>query len=376
MRARSGASRSSMPDDAHVLGKLESLRVRRNELLIQGWVAVKDARPALGFRVSLAHGNVANVRWKWGLRNRGAKAHGADPNSGFEICAPLERFQRSQRNALICVAPLVRGYSPRSLFGILNPSFPIPPKSEWVLAWGSFLPEACAGLEALVHEARLKRNESVLEIGCGPGRMAYVLSTYLLPAGRYEGLEPVRRWVRRSKRTISVRFQNFRFREFAVRHALYNPRGRLNPAHARFPYRDSKFDLAFATSVFQHNRPAVVRHYLGEIARVLRPGGRALISCFLLDSDSARPVRKGGLSFPQVLEDCWTANADLPEEGIAFLRSDFCRWAEERDLVVQAQYDGSWRGRPWTRLYQDLVVLKKRKGNRLASRVLNSSRIQ
>ena len=41
-------------------------------------------------------------------------------------------------------------------------------------------------------------------------------------------------------------------------------------------------DVAFLTSVFTHMLPEDVEHYLDELARVLKPGGRTLITWFLL----------------------------------------------------------------------------------------------
>src|SRR5207244_3171843 len=125
---------------------------------------------------------------------------------------------------------------------------------------------------------------SVLDVGCGVGRMAYVLSHYLGSGGRYEGLEPVSRWVRWNRAALGARFPNFHFRELPICNPVYNRTGTLKPNRVRLPYADSAFDVAFAMSVFQHNRAAVVRHYLGEIARVLGPGGRFVITCFLLDA--------------------------------------------------------------------------------------------
>ncbi|HKO03478.1 MAG TPA: class I SAM-dependent methyltransferase [Candidatus Acidoferrales bacterium] len=252
-----------------------------------------------------------------------------------------------------------------------KPSLPMPSKRDWPLVGWSFLPEACLGLELLVNEARLGRDESVLDIGCGLGRMAYVLCYYLSPKARYEGIEPVGRWVRWNKAVLGHRFRNFHFKQLPVQNPLYNPGGKLKPARVRFPYPDAAFDIAFAMSVFQHNQAVVARHYLSEIARVLRPGGRCLITCFLLDAKppSGAP-KKGSMLFPYPVEDGWTMNRDLPEAGIVFLERDFRCWAAEQGLVVHSKWDGSWRGRGLAKLYQDMVILKKRDAARSSSRVL------
>lgn len=76
---------------------------------------------------------------------------------------------------------------------------------------------------------------------------------------------------------------------------MYNANGLVPAAEYLFPYADDTFDLAVLTSVFTHMRAAEVRHYLDEVARVLRSGGRCLITFFLL-SDESRPAIGAGAS--------------------------------------------------------------------------------
>ena len=66
----------------------------------------------------------------------------------------------------------------------------------------------------------------------------------------------------------------------------YNPNGAFKAVDFRFPYEEESFDLIFLTSVFTHMQGAEVRHYLDEIRRALRPGGKCLTTCFLLNGES------------------------------------------------------------------------------------------
>lgn len=346
-----------MPGDREILGAIESARNQRNHLVICGWI--ETSSPISGFRVSAGHAKLANVSWKCNFHN-GATTRRSRSKRRFEIRAPIPNAAgRQVRDCLICVTPLLGGHAAESLFTVLKPSLPLPPKRDWPLFIWNFLPEGCLILRLLVNDARIGRDESVLDIGCGLGRMAYVLSYFLSPRGRYEGIEPTRRWVHWNKSVFGSRFPNFRFKHLAVHNPLYNPKGKLDAATARFPYADSTFDLAFATAVFQHNRAAVAQHYLGEIGRVLRPGGRCLITCFLLDAKPLRQARKKEtLSFPYSLTDCWANNDTLPETGIAFLERDFRQWAARHKLAMRKKLRGSWHGSR-AKLYQDMVILKK-----------------
>jgi SAM-dependent methyltransferase len=98
--------------------------------------------------------------------------------------------------------------------------------------------------------------ERVLEIGCGIGRMTVPL------ARRFAGVEAVdvsEEMVRRACETLAG---------FPHAHACATNGTDLAE------YADGAFDFVFSYLVLQHvPDPAVVRGYLREIARVLRPGG-------------------------------------------------------------------------------------------------------
>ena len=134
---------------------------------------------------------------------------------------------------------------------------------------------------------RLGPDEAVLDVGCGVGRMAAPLTAYLSPRGRYDGFDIMAENVRWCRRALTPRFPNFRFRHADVYNREYNPGGRVPAAAFRFPYPDAAFDFVFATSVFTHLLPADAAHYLAELGRVLRPGGRGLATVFLLNPVTA-----------------------------------------------------------------------------------------
>ena len=148
-------------------------------------------------------------------------------------------------------------------------------------------------LRWFVELGSLTPDEAVLEPGCGTGRMAEPLTRYLGPAGSYDGFDVVSTAVDWCESNIASKHPNFHFRHVDVLNHVYNPEGRLDPEAFEFPYPDEAFDFAFLTSVFTHMRPPEVRHYLGQIRRVLRPGGRCLMTFFLLNEESLDAARAG-----------------------------------------------------------------------------------
>ena len=87
---------------------------------------------------------------------------------------------------------------------------------------------------------------------------------------------------------------------------MYNPKGNVKTLDFVFPHPDKSFELVFLISVFTHLRAKKVRHYLDEISRVLKSGGRCLCTCFLLNAESEAAIAKsrGVHKIVHQLEEC------------------------------------------------------------------------
>jgi SAM-dependent methyltransferase len=175
-------------------------------------------------------------------------------------------------------------------------------------------------LDLLVERCDLKSHEKVLDVGCGIGRHAGPLTSYLNREGRYEGFDIVASGIRWCQKNISRRYSNFHFHVADICNKTFNPEGRLNASEYRFPYDDETFDLVFLASVFTHMFTADVEHYVAEIARVLKRGGRFAISFYLLN-DKVRENIEAGLSmfdFRFEFNGCYAQYKDNPEAALAY----------------------------------------------------------
>jgi len=117
----------------------------------------------------------------------------------------------------------------------------------------------------------------VLDIGCGCGKLARFL--YLNPNLRYIGVDlflPGIAWCRRAFRDLAG--DRFRFEHFDGISRLYNPAGTIPAQEYRQPVDDATVDMVVCASLFTHLLQPECVHYLQEIARVLKPGGRATVS--------------------------------------------------------------------------------------------------
>jgi SAM-dependent methyltransferase len=193
----------------------------------------------------------------------------------------------------------------------------------------------------------LTPDEAVLEPGCGTGRMAEPLTSYLSEAGSYDGFDVIRKAVRVCSKQISAVHPNFRFQHVDVLNRLYNPKGRIDPAEFTFPYDDGSFDFAFLTSVFTHMRPPEVRHYLGEIRRVLRPEGRCLATFFLLNERSLAAAGAGSARrrFEHQGDGYRYDYRDSPEAAVAYEEADVLALLEHAGLSLYRPIRyGRWAG--------------------------------
>jgi SAM-dependent methyltransferase len=160
---------------------------------------------------------------------------------------------------------------PRQLW--IGPGDPISHYYRWVWEYLAYLTLLCD----------LRRDSVVLELGCGHGRTGRGLLDYLRAPGRYYGLDVDRVRIADAQSRIQSRHPSFQFIWADAYNAQYNPTGRTPAASYVFPFDDATFDVIYAASLFTHLLPDEARNYLHESRRVLMPGGKCLLSMFVLD---------------------------------------------------------------------------------------------
>jgi SAM-dependent methyltransferase len=206
----------------------------------------------------------------------------------------------------------------------------------------------------------LAPDESVLDIGCGVGRMALPLLDYLDESGSYIGFDISRSAIAWCREHITSRNPRYSFHLADIRNAEYNPDGRLSAVEYAFPCGDQSVDFAFATSVFTHMQAAEVRHYLSELRRALKPRGRAMLTFFLLGEEARRRMRAGAASlrFDVELDGCFTIDAQVPESAIAFTERQLGDLLRSSGLkLISAVIPGSWSGETGASDFQDAAVV-------------------
>jgi SAM-dependent methyltransferase len=237
-----------------------------------------------------------------------------------------------------------------------------PPKGLVAVGPGNYEAIGAEFLDYFVRLGRLGPDDRVLDVGCGVGRMAATLATYLSPAGSYEGFDVVPSGIEWCQANITPRHTNFQFRTVDIFNKTYNPRGRVRAEEFEFPYPSDSFDFVFMTSVFTHMMSDAVERYLRETVRVLRRGRRALITWFILNPESKALMHDGRsrMSFLHARGVLSVMDERLPEMNVAFDES-FVRdaYSRARLRISEPICWGGWCGRQDHLSYQDVVIGEK-----------------
>jgi ubiquinone/menaquinone biosynthesis C-methylase UbiE len=128
-------------------------------------------------------------------------------------------------------------------------------------------------------DLQLKPGDHVLDVGCGPGRLATVFAQRVAPSGSVDGIDPSPEMINRA----------------IARVRKHGVPARFEVAYAQqLPFADNAFDAVACTLALHHVADDDRQTAVAEMYRVLKPGGRLLIAEFQGKGHGPRWLRRAG----------------------------------------------------------------------------------
>lgn len=249
---------------------------------------------------------------------------------------------------------------------LANRFIPVPPDNRNFVGGNAadFLSSGWAQLHAL-RQFGMKPSHSVLDLGCGIGRLATILTQYLDSSGYYFGVDINLGGIAWCHENIHQRYDNFNFVVVNAKNDHYrhpHEYGRQEFANADVPIPAKRtFDFVAAYSLFTHLQWEDTKRYFDLVSAVMKPGAVFLGSWFLIDDEARAAIVEGKALF----------SFDLNNSGPVHLLSESGNYSnaiacEEGPLIELAALHGlevvEVNKFPWRagKFGPDRVVLKKR----------------
>lgn len=252
-------------------------------------------------------------------------------------------------------------YAPTDLLESLNGDRNelVPPKGMIFTGPGNFIKEGQKLLDQFKDFGQLAPSDNVLDIGSGIGRAAVALTSYLAPTTRYHGFDPVDKGVNWCNKKISPKFPNFSFEYIPLKNDLYQKSGQ-SATEFTFPFKEGAWDFVILTSVFTHMVPQEIDRYLGEIRRMLSPGGRVFATFFIVEA--GREISNSAYQFPFEKNGFRLMDDDVASANVALQKDFLFELIAKNNLTVAAEHLGFWnsgirKGQP---NFQDVLILKSK----------------
>lgn len=224
----------------------------------------------------------------------------------------------------------------------------------------SFSQSGRESIELLERSAGLEPDDHILDVGCGPGRVALPLAEYLSDDASYYGIDVSQKCIDWCRDEITTEHRNFHFVHADIYNGRYNPKGTLGAKDYVFPFDNDRFDLIILFSVFTHMLEEDTRHYLQEIRRLLKSSGRCMFTAVVLTLERVARRDRLPIRYRHRVGDCMVRWAWQPERSVAYPLALLERLLSESGFRLRLPIEwGSWDGMSnQSAFFQDILVLE------------------
>lgn len=222
-------------------------------------------------------------------------------------------------------------------------------------------------IEYLKEQVGINPSDNILEIGCGIGRDAIPLTQIINDNGAYLGVDIIGRSIAWCSNNITPKYPNFKFVHFDVEDQLHNPQGSKKQKNIPLPIDDNSVDRIILWSVVTHLFEEDTIHYFKEFARVLKPNGLVLVTCFVVNEYILEAARKVNLTQHNLRFDhpygdgCFINDANVPAGAVAYTYEKIAEIVSKGGLILDRPLlTGQWWGNQEGKGYgQDVLILRR-----------------
>lgn len=236
--------------------------------------------------------------------------------------------------------------------------------SEWAHVIGIF--------QTIMYQALNKKSgNAILDIGCGTGLLGISAEPFVSEGGTYTGIDVMADDINFCK--AHYPFNNYKFIHFDVANPSYakSQSTELKP----WPIEDKSQDLVTALSVWTHLNEVDATFYMKEIGRVLKKGGRAMVTFFYLNQEYKDSLTKRSNAtgrYHNTNQQDWvfdvsaydsknwftTALVPIPENAIGVTEEGIDVLIKSSGLKLVQYYSGNWKEAPGV-FFQDILIFEK-----------------
>jgi SAM-dependent methyltransferase len=234
----------------------------------------------------------------------------------------------------------------------------LPPPKMREKIWGDFtndtvwIDSGAYSFSRLKDVYGIKSTDTVLDLACGCGRVTGYFEGFL---SHYYGIDSNQAMIT----WCANNYPSFEFIWADVKN-WYTPNGKYGDYEYTFPLLNSCINFGFAFSLFTHLLELGARRYLKEIYRILKPGGRFMLSVFILDDCTTSNIKAGTskYNFPyDNTGNCKYCHRNNPEETVGYTLIGLQDMIHGAGLKIDKTYRGTWSENASDN--QDEIVLVK-----------------
>ncbi len=199
----------------------------------------------------------------------------------------------------------------------------------------------------------LNMQQSVLDFGCGTGR---VLAGLQKTCRHAVGVDVCKRYLEYCRQYQLITHN------VDVHHEEFNPNGIVDPDTEYLPFKENSFDRVTCIAVMNHQDIVGATRIIKESLRVVKRGGRIIMTAFLLNPQSRAQLQHDNcsMSFREKTPEWWVTNYTRPYLNCALDETIIRRTiVENKGQIVEPILYGQWRNMNHAPTGHDLLVIRK-----------------